>query len=142
MKSIIYSFSPGTIFKEGMINTYSILKNIAKHCIVSSKCNCKVRVCLGPFKFITHQNLAIQPYTILHLIISGKNIDSFESCFEDEIKEYEFLNLLGTVNTTGNAFNYSNDKTVRSLCWKHHTFQSKNNKYFRLTESTASNYAR
>ena len=134
MKSIIYSFSPGSFYKDEMVNTYSILKNIVKHSIVSTKCKCKSRVCLGPFTFLTHKDLAIKPHTYLHIIISGKDIEEFNKHFKNELIKYDYLTLLGELSANSSAFNIFNDKLIKRLSWEKVSYQSKSKKQFKIIE--------
>ena len=140
METIIYSFSPDSPFEWDVLRVFQAIRDIAKISIVTSKCQCKAKVTIGNYGFLSAEDIALYPYLNVHLIISGKDLSAFDKAFTSKSKEFDYINPLSRHTESSSAFTYRNSRLIDRISLKKIMICAKGTPHITIKETIVNTY--
>ena len=122
------------------LKTYRLLLNLTKRAIMRTRCKTQARVCLGNFRFLSSENITLQLSPLIHIIVTGKNLDSFYNHFTMRLDDFPTIEILDEFRTKGNAFNRSNNRFIKNISLEEVLLQTNGKPQIMLTEKVTDSF--
>lgn len=134
--TLIYTLDPTSFSEPNIWELYYIIKDRIRDAIETTKCACKARLCIGKYKFVTCEDIVRIKRPLIHLIITGKKLTSFQDEFENTIKELHRHPFKSKFSAQENAFTFSNNSFIKKLSIKHTRIPGYVHPFFKLIQSS------
>lgn len=134
--TLIYTLDPTSFSEPNTWELYYIIKDRIRDAIETTKCTCKARLCLGKYKFLTCEDIAKTQHPLIHLVITGKKLISFQDEFENAMKELHAHPFKSKFSAQEDAFTFSNNRFIKKLSIKHTRIPGYVHPFFRLMQSS------
>lgn len=139
-RTLIITFLNDATTQLECLKTYRLLLNLAKRAIMRTKCKTRARVCLGNFRFLSSEDIVLQFSPLIHIIVTGKNLDAFYNYLTMRLDDFPTIEILDEFRAKGNAFNRSNNRFIENISSEDVLLQANSESRLILTEKVTDSF--